>query len=84
MNRYENHSLLPYHTFGMNVKASVFIEYTSIDELKQLLQQEYFSENRWLHIGGGSNLLFTGDYEGMILHSAIKGFEIVEDTDESV
>ena len=84
MNRYENHSLLPYHTFGMNVKASVFIEYTSIDELKQLLQQENFSENRWLHIGGGSNLLFTGDYEGMILHSAIKGFEIVEDTDESV
>jgi UDP-N-acetylmuramate dehydrogenase len=84
MNRYENHSLLPYHTFGMDVKTSVFIEYTSVDELKQILQQENLSDKKWLHIGGGSNLLFTGDYEGVILHSAIKGTEIVHEDDESV
>lgn len=84
MNKYNNHSLLPYHTFGMDVKTSVFIEYTSVDELKQILQQENLSEKKWLHIGGGSNLLFTGDYEGVILHSAIKGTEIVYEDDESV
>ena len=84
MNKYNNHSLLPYHTFGMDVKTSVFIEYTSVDELKQILQQENLSDKKWLHIGGGSNLLFTGDYEGMILHSAIKGTEIVYEDDESV
>ena len=84
MNIYNNHSLLPYHTFGMDVKTSVFIEYTSVDELKQILQQENLSEQKWLHIGGGSNLLFTGDYEGVILHSAIKGTEIVYEDDESV
>ena len=39
MDKYNNHSLLPYHTFGMDVKTSVFIEYTSVDELKQILQQ---------------------------------------------
>ena len=84
MDKYNNHSLLPYHTFGMDVKTSVFIEYTSVDELKQTLQQENLSEKKWLHIGGGSNLLFTGDYEGVILHSAIKGTEIVHEDDESV
>ena len=84
MKRYENHSLLPYHTFGMDVKASVFIEYNSADDLKQVLQHEKLTEKKWLHIGGGSNLLFTGDYDGVILHSSIKGFEIVEDTDEYV
>ena len=84
MNKYNNHSLLPYHTFGMDVKTSVFIEYTSVDELKQILQQENLSDKKWLHIGGGSNLLFTGDYEGVILHSAIKGTEIVYEDDESV
>ena len=84
MNIYNNHSLLPYHTFGMDVKTSVFIEYTSVDELKQILQQKNLSDKKWLHIGGGSNLLFTGDYEGVILHSAIKGTEIVYEDDESV
>ena len=84
MDKYNNHSLLPYHTFGMDVKTSVFIEYTSVDELKQILQQENLSDKKWLHIGGGSNLLFTGDYEGVILHSAIKGTEIVHEDDESV
>ena len=84
MDKYNNHSLLPYHTFGMDVKTSVFIEYTSVDELKQILQQENLSEKKWLHIGGGSNLLFTGDYEGVILHSAIKGTEIVHEDDEVV
>ena len=68
----------------MDVKASVFIEYNSADDLKQVLQHEKLTEKKWLHIGGGSNLLFTGDYDGVILHSSIKGFEIVEDTDEYV
>lgn len=84
MNRYENHSLLPYHTFGMDVKAAVFIEYDSVNELKQVLQRENLSEGQWLHIGGGSNLLFTGDYAGVILHSAIKGYEVIENTDDYV
>lgn len=75
---------MPYHTFGMDVKADVFIEYNSVDELKQLLLRENLAEGKWLHIGGGSNLLFTRDYEGVILHSVIRGYEVVEETDDSV
>ena len=85
MNIQKDYSLLPHNTFGMDVKASLFIEYTSVEELKDILRQYSLQDGTWLHIGGGSNLLFTGDYPGIILHSAIKGFEVVsEDTDEVI
>ena len=79
-----DYSLLPHNTFGMDVKASVFIEYASVKELKEVLSL-YVKDNQWLHIGKGSNLLFIGDYSGIILHSAIKGYEVIhEDTKEVV
>ena len=80
----KDHSLLPYHTFGMEVKASVFVEYDTVDELKQLLADSSLFHEPWLQIGGGSNLLFTGDYLGLVLHSAIKGYEKVYEDDKEV
>ena len=80
----KDYSLLSHNTFGMDVKASVFVEYASVEELKDVLRQYPLTEGAWLHIGGGSNLLFTGDYPGVILHSAIKGYEIVSEDAEEV
>lgn len=76
-----NYSLLSHNTFGIEVKADRFVEYASVDELTQFIPQ---LEQPFIHIGGGSNLLFTGDYHGTVLHGAIKGIEVVQDTDESV
>lgn len=84
MKIYKDHSLLPYHTFGMEVNASVFVEYDSVDELKQLLADSSLFREPWIQIGGGSNLLFTGDYPGLVLHSAIKGYEKVYEDDKEV
>lgn len=84
MNIQKDYSLLPHNTFGVDVKASLFIEYASVDELKQLLRDYPLKESSWLHIGGGSNLLFTADYPGMILHSAIRGYEVLEENAEEV
>lgn len=61
--------MLPYNTFRMDVKAKIFAEYSSVDELRELLQR--FKDERLLHIGAGSNLLFTKDFDGVILHSAM-------------
>ena len=84
MKIFRDYSLLPHNTFGMDVKASVFIEYASVEEMKEVLSL-YVKDNQWLHIGKGSNLLFTGDFSGIILHSAIKGYEVIhEDTNEVV
>ena len=62
-------SLLPYNTFGIDVKARLFIEYYSLDELRQVLKEH--KGEQILHIGQGSNLLFTRDFNGIILHSGM-------------
>lgn len=73
----ENISLLPYNTFGIEAKAKVFAEYYSIDELRELLTK-YRGENI-LHIGQGSNLLFTKDFDGVILHSGMARARFLDD-----
>ena len=84
MKEFANYSLLSHNTFGMPVKAERFVEYDSIESLQELCRSSQCLAGTWLHIGGGSNLLFTKDYAGTILHSAIKGYEIMEETDDSV
>lgn len=83
MVEYNDYSLLNHNTFGMAVKASRFVEYSSEEELVAVIDS-LSDEQNVLHIGGGSNLLFQGDFDGVILHSAIKGIEVVDETDEGV
>jgi len=73
----ENISLLPYNTFGINVKARLFIEYYSLDELRQVLKEH--KGEQILHIGQGSNLLFTRDFNGIILHSGMARARFIDD-----
>ena len=65
------------NTFGIDAKAKLFIEYYSLDELRQVLK-EYKGE-RILHIGQGSNLLFTTDFNGVILHSGMARAKFLDD-----
>jgi len=62
-----NISLKGYNTFGIDAKAKVLAEYSSVEELKQLLTR--YQGERLLAIGEGSNLLFTRDFDGVILLS---------------
>ncbi|MDR1980322.1 MAG: UDP-N-acetylmuramate dehydrogenase [Tannerellaceae bacterium] len=80
----ENYLLKEHNTFRLPVKARWFMEYESEDELVCILRDEYFQESLSLHIGSGSNLLFLNDYNGIILHSAIKGITIAGETDDTV
>ena len=66
------------NTFGMKVKARCFIEYDSVADLVDIEFEEL--ARPVLHIGGGSNLLFTDDFKGTVLHSKIDFIEIL-DTD---
>ena len=65
------------NTFGMDVKARLFIEYYSLDELRQVLREH--KGEPFLHIGQGSNLLFTKDFEGVILHSGMARARFIDD-----
>lgn len=79
----ENCSLLSHNTFGVDVKAACFLEYHSVEELRELIVQGLIVEP-YLHIGSGSNLLFTKDYPGTILHSCIEGLEVIDENENEV
>ena len=65
------------NTFGMKVKARCFMEYDSVADLVDIEFEEL--ARPVLHIGGGSNLLFTDDFKGTILHSKINFIEILDE-----
>ena len=65
------------NTFGIDVKARLFIEYYSLDELRQVLKEH--KGEQILHIGQGSNLLFTRDFNGIILHSGMARARFIDD-----
>ena len=65
------------NTFGMRVKARCFMEYDSVADLVDIEFEEL--ARPVLHIGGGSNLLFTDDFKGTILHSKINFIEILDE-----
>ena len=79
LNFQKDTSLLPYNTFGIDVKSKHFIDVKSIDELQAVLNQNQL-ENL-LVLGGGSNLLLTKDFEGLTLRIQNRGIEIVEQDD---
>ena len=67
--------LTPYLTFKIPAKARLFAEYSNIKELIRISRMPAFLNNQIFHIGGGSNLLFFGTYDGLVLHSRIKGIQ---------
>ena len=80
----QNYSLLKHNTFGLDVKTDYFVEYENEADLETLLRDEFFLSQRFLHIGQGSNLLFLGDFDGVIVHSAIQGIEKIKEDEHSI
>ena len=80
----ENFSLKNHNTFGLNTKTRYFVVCNSEDELIEFLNIHYKKELPLMILGGGSNVLFTKDYDGVILHPRIKGIEILRETDEEI
>lgn len=77
----DNCSLADRNTFGMDVRADSLIDWASTDELKNALLD---ISKPILMIGGGSNLLFMGDFKGTVLHSTISSIDIIASTDKDV
>ena len=80
MHVYLNESLQPYNTFGLNVHADYFIPVDSVDVLIEALKDESLSDKQKLILGGGSNVLFTGPWGGVVLHNRLKGIEVVSES----
>lgn len=80
--QYENCSLKPFHTFGMDVRARKVVEYHTVDELRKVLGE--YSGQPMLPVGQGSNLLFTRDYDGIVLVSRMARARALGETKEDV
>ena len=78
----QNYSLKKYNTFGVEASAKYFGAFTTIDNL-QLLLKEY-SEQSTLVLGGGSNLLFTKNYDGLVLKNEIRGINTVHEDEDHI
>jgi UDP-N-acetylmuramate dehydrogenase len=76
----ENISLKPYNTFGIDAKARLFSSFESVDQLEELTTNDYRLST--MILGGGSNILFTKDYNGFVLKNEIRGIRLLhEDKD---
>jgi len=80
----KNFSLKPYNTFGITVNANYFIEINNTAELISVLKDEQYRSLPKLILGGGSNVLFTSDYPGLVIKNSILGIEIIADDDDSI
>lgn len=80
----EHISLKKYNTFGVDVKARYFAEFSSPDQIREFLFTEQSKIHPWLILGEGSNILFTKDFEGIVIRPFIKDIEVIEETAKHV
>ena len=78
MDSQKDKSLKKYNTFGIEAKAKFFCEITTTEQLQWLLVQSEWKKIPKLFLGGGSNMLFVSDYEGLVVKISIPGYQIVE------
>lgn len=82
MNIFENYPLRPLNTFHIDANARYFTAVSTIDEAREVLSSERFRSMPRLILGGGSNILFTRDFNGIVIRNELKGIQLVrEDAD---
>ena len=79
----ENQNLKDYNTFGMEVLARHFLQIENADEVPVVIH-EYLREKPFYILGGGSNTLFTKDFNGFVVHPAFTGIEVMEQMEDAV
>jgi UDP-N-acetylmuramate dehydrogenase len=78
----QNFPLKTLNTFGIEVSARQYAPFRSVTELQNLLQCPGLDKEHLLVLGGGSNILFTRDFDGTVLHNQIPGLEVIEEQDD--
>lgn len=78
----ENYSLKKHNSFGIDVIAKYYIELSTVKEFQELWSTEYFKKFPRLILGGGSNILFTQNFNGCVIKNNIKGIELVGEDNE--
>src|SRR5690606_40507870 len=80
----ENVSLKPYNTFGIDARCDFFVELNSTDDFLTLLKNDTYQKSKKLILGGGSNVLFTTDFKGLLIRNNIKGIKVESENEKQV
>jgi UDP-N-acetylmuramate dehydrogenase len=80
----ENYDLKNLNTFSISVKARFFVEIKDEKDLIDILSNPTFKDNKKLFLGGGSNVLFTKDFDGIVVLNKIRGVEILKEEGDYV
>ena len=80
----EHVDLLSYNTFKIAAKARYFTSVTTVVDLRELINHPVYKQHKHLIVGGGSNMLLTGDYEGIVIKNDLRGIETVSENDSTI
>ncbi|MDR0369533.1 MAG: hypothetical protein LBH96_03295 [Candidatus Peribacteria bacterium] len=79
LNIQSNISLFPYNTMQIDVQTKYFVEIHSEEELQELFASEIFQQEKRQILGGGSNILFTQNFDGLVIKVNLKGIEEIDE-----
>lgn len=79
-----NYDITKLNTFGVSTCAREFVEINTEKDLKKLLELAEFKQNKKIFLGGGSNVLFTKDFDGLVVLNMLQGIEILSETPTQV
>src|SRR5690349_20218043 len=79
----ENKQLQSYNTFSISATARYFSSFINVDELEEILSNPFLKNKPQLVLGGGSNILFTGNFDGLVLKNEIEGIALVKEDKEA-
>ena len=80
----QNFCLKPFTTFGVEVRANEFAVISSVADLNELFDEGFLKKKPLMVLGGGSNVLFTDHFKGLMLSCQIRGKQIVKETDDEI
>jgi len=80
----KNYDLTKLNTFGISVQAKFFVELNNEFDLKELFISPEFKNSEKLFLGGGSNILFTKNFDGIVVLNRLKGIEIIKENSKDV
>ena len=79
-----NYSLKSHNTFGLDVRTERYIKLNDIEDIREVLHNKAICKKPILVLGGGSNILFSKDFEGTVLHPNLNNIEIASETKEDI
>lgn len=80
----QNVDLQPYNSFNLRATARYFVRISNDSELLELISTPIFKENKRFVLGGGTNVVFLNDFQGLVIKSEEKEIHVVEENDEEV